>query len=102
VARGTGSVREALRRGEAYLVLLARDASPTQTKKITGILEHRDVPSVAFWTQEELGRALGGQPVSAVALTEPDFAASFLEKLPVDTGPSRGPKTEEEDQRHAG
>lgn len=100
--RGTGAVREALRDGDAHLVLLARDASPTQTKKITGILEHRDVPSVASWTQAELGRALGAPPVSAVALTDPAFATSFLEKLAVDPGRASDSKTEEEDRTHAG
>jgi ribosomal protein L7Ae-like RNA K-turn-binding protein len=84
-------------------VILARDASKTQTTKITGILEHRDIPSVAWWTREELGRALGHQPLSAVALTQPAFAASFLEKLEVARGPTADSTTdEEEDQRHAG
>ena len=80
-------------------MLLARDASTTQTKKITGLLEHRDVPSVARWTRAELGRALGERPLTAVALTRAAFAASFLEKLSA----ARDPTTdEEEDQRHAG
>ncbi len=83
-------------------MLLARDASPTQMKKITGILEHRDVPSDASWTQAELGRALGGPPVSAVAVTDPDLAAGFLAKRGVDTGRASDLKTEEEDRTHAG
>lgn len=102
VVRGTGAVRDALRKGDAHLVVMARDASPTQTKKITGLLKHREVPSVVSWTQAELGQALGGQPVSAVAVTQPGFAASFLEKLPVEMGSQDGPTTEEEDQTHAG
>lgn len=96
-------MRDALREGEAHLVILARDASKTQTTKITGILQHRDIPSVAWWTQAELGRALGHRPLSAVALTQSAFAASFLEKLETARGPLRASKTdEEEDQRHAG
>ena len=84
-------------------MLLARDASTTQTKKITGLLEHRDVPSVARWTRAELGRALGERPLTAVALTQAAFAASFLEKLSAASGPGTDPTTdEEEDQRHAG
>ena len=72
-------------------------------KKITGILEHRDIPSVTYWTQVELGRALGDQPVSAAALTESAFAVSFLEKFKAALGPEVDPTTEEEeDQRHAG
>ena len=96
-------MREALRAGEAHLVILARDGSPTQMKKITGILAHREVPTIATWTQAELGRALGSRPVSAVARTQPAFAASFLEKHEAATDPGSGPTTEEEeDQRHAG
>jgi hypothetical protein len=72
-------------------------------KKITGILAHRDIPTIATWTQAELGRALGGRPVTAVALTQPAFAASFQKKHAAATDPGSGPTTEEEeDQRHAG
>lgn len=103
MVRGTGPVRDALREDRAQLVILARDASKTQTTKITGILKHRDIPSVAWWTRAELGRALGHRPLTAVALTHSAFAASFLEKLEMARGPIAGSKTdEEEDQRHAG
>jgi ribosomal protein L7Ae-like RNA K-turn-binding protein len=103
VVRGTGPVREALRAGEASLVLLARDASPTQTKKITGILAHREIPSIVYGTKAELGQALGSGPVTAVALTQSALAASFLKKFEASTGSGSSPTTEEEeDQRYAG
>lgn len=102
VVRGTDAVRGALRDGEAHLVLMARDASDTQRKKIIPLLEHRGVPSAVLGSRTELGEALGGPPLSAVALTKPAFAASFLEKLAVDAGADERPATTEEDQTNAG
>lgn len=89
--RGTEAVRTALRDGEAFLVLLAGDASETQKKKIVGLLEHRGVPSAVLGTREDLGRAVGGPPLSAVALTQRGFAARFIEDGEANKGPIRLP-----------
>jgi len=102
VIRGTDAVRTALREGDACLVILAEDAAETQTKKITGLLGNRGVPSAVLGTREELGRALGGPPLSAVALSQPAFAERFREKLEANPGALGRPAKEEEDQTNAG
>lgn len=95
-------MRTALRAGDARLVILAEDASETQRKKLTGLLGNRGVPSAVLGTREELGRALGGSPLSALALTQPAFAERFVEKLEANTGAWERPATEEEEKTNAG
>jgi ribosomal protein L7Ae-like RNA K-turn-binding protein len=102
VVRGTDAVRDALRNGEAFLVIQAGDASETQTRKLSGLLEHRGVPSAVLGTREELGRALGGQPLSAVALTQRTFAERFLEKLEASPAALERSANGEEEQTNAG
>ena len=81
VERGVDATRRAVREGRARLVLIADDASAAQLKKITGLLEHRPVPRHQVVGQEALGAALGGGPVSAVAVTRGDFVEPMLRHL---------------------
>jgi ribosomal protein L7Ae-like RNA K-turn-binding protein len=82
VERGVDAARRALREGRARLILFADDASATQLRKLTGLLEHRPVPRRRIADRAALGAALGAPPVSAVAITRSEFAESMLRKLP--------------------
>ena len=84
VERGVDAARRAVRDGRARLILIADDASATQLKKLTGLLEHRPVPRRRVADRVALGAALGAPPVSAVAITRSEFANSMLERLPAD------------------
>lgn len=95
-------MRHALREGTAHLVLLAEDASETQLKKITGLLENREIPSAVLGSREELGGAVGGPPLAAVALTQRTFAEGFLRKLEVARGALVRSGTEEDERTNAG
>jgi ribosomal protein L7Ae-like RNA K-turn-binding protein len=86
VERGVDAARRAVRDGRARLILIADDASATQLKKITGLLEHRPVPRRRVADRAALGAALGAAPLSAVAITRREFAESMLERLPEDLG----------------
>lgn len=76
---GTGAARAAVREGKAAAVLLAADASPTQSRKLIPLLEARGTPFAVRMTQAELGAALGRAPVSAVAVTDPNLARRLME-----------------------
>ncbi len=82
VERGLDATRRALRDGRARLVLIAGDASATQLKKITGLLEHRPVPRRWVAGRVALGAAVGAPPLSAVAVTRREFAERMLRQLP--------------------
>lgn len=76
------AARRAVREGRARLVLIAEDASAAQLKKITGLLEHRTVPARVAGGRDELGAAVGGPPLSALAITRREFAEPLLRQLP--------------------
>lgn len=102
VIRGTEAVRNALRAGDAQLVLLASDAAPGQIAKLSGLLEHREVPSAVLGTRADLGRALGGVALSAVALRPSPFADRLIADLTAELAAGERPGSQEEDGTHAG
>lgn len=78
---GTAATRDAIRSGRARLVVMAEDASKTQKEKVERLLRHRSVPSRVLGSRNELGRALGTGPLSAVAVTDPSIAKALEERL---------------------
>lgn len=74
IVTGTDAVRRAVRDGEISRVFLAADAAPGQTGKLTPLLEARQVPFHSLSTRNALGAAVGRGPVSALGLTNKNFA----------------------------
>lgn len=74
IVTGTDAVRRAVRDGEVARVLLATDAAPGQAGKLTPLLEARQVPFHFLTTRDVLGAAVGRGPVSALGLTNQNFA----------------------------
>ena len=81
VATGTERVGQALASRTAKLVLVARDASPVQLKKIEGIIRRTAVPTAVLGDRSDLGAAVGGPPLSAVAVTDARLAREMLRRL---------------------
>lgn len=103
VALGAEAVREALRRGEVALVVIASDAAPGQAGKVERLLSHGEVPWRRMGTRAELGAALGAPPVTAVGVTGTGFATRLLEELDAEADPREGePRALEDDQTYAG
>lgn len=80
---GTDMVRQAVREGKVEGVLIAADASPAQQGKLLPLLEARGVRRQLLLTRAELGRAIGRNPVTAVAVTDRNFAGRALEMADV-------------------
>lgn len=95
IAAGTGSTRRALKEGRARLVLLAEDASETQRDKVMNLLRHGTTPRATVGTREALGAAVGSAPVSALAVTDKQFAKELVtrfgveSRVPVENGTRR-------------
>ncbi|MEZ4414212.1 MAG: L7Ae/L30e/S12e/Gadd45 family ribosomal protein [Gemmatimonadota bacterium] len=85
VAPGTARAREAIRRGEARLVLVAADASPAQVDKVRKPAERHGIPLFVWGDRESLGRAVGAGPLSAVAVTRADLAKAVLARVAPET-----------------
>jgi ribosomal protein L7Ae-like RNA K-turn-binding protein len=82
VAPGTEAVRQAIRDGQAKLVLLAADASRAQIDKVQRTLAGRpEVPHAMFGDRDALGAALGVAPVTAVAVTHAALAGQMRAEL---------------------
>jgi ribosomal protein L7Ae-like RNA K-turn-binding protein len=79
LAHGTDAARGAARDGKAAAVLVAADAAPTQARKLIPLLEARGIPFAVCLTRDEIGAAIGRGPVSAVAITDRNFARRVLE-----------------------
>ena len=78
---GTEQVRKAVREGKAQRVLLAADGAPSQQAKLTPLLDARKVKYHIGFSRDELGTAIGRNPVSAVGITDANFARRVGELL---------------------
>lgn len=81
IVPGTAAVRDAIRSGEAKLVLLASDASPAQVAKIRRTMAGCPAPEASLGSRNDLGAALGLDPVSAVAVTSAPLADRLTAEL---------------------
>ncbi len=81
VASGIGSVRRAIRDGEALLILMAEDASSVQMNKIRTTKDDESIPRVTLGDRATLGTAVGTSELSAVAITQSSFADRLVEEL---------------------
>ena len=76
---GTAAARAAVREGKAAAVVIAADASPTQSRKLVPLLRARGTPFAVCMTQADLGGALGRGPVTAVAVLDTHLARRIIE-----------------------
>jgi len=88
VELGVASARQAVRDGRARLVILARDAAPTQLAKVERLAKAREVPLLRVDEAAVLGSAVGMGPVAAVAVTRRTFARAIIDKAGPGTGAS--------------
>lgn len=87
VVPGTERAREAVRAGEAKLVLVAVDASDNSRDKILPLLRVRGVPHLVRFDRAALGAAVGRGPLSAVAVTGAPLAERLKTILGNDSEP---------------
>lgn len=74
VVAGTQAVREAGRRGDLRLLLIARDATDNARRRVRGAASDRAVATLRCGTRETLGRAIGRAGVAVVGVTDPGLA----------------------------
>ena len=79
LVQGVGAARQGVHDGEVAGVILAADASPTQSKKLVPLLQARGVPHAACLSRAEIGAAIGQGPVTALAIRDGSFARRALE-----------------------
>jgi ribosomal protein L7Ae-like RNA K-turn-binding protein len=86
IVSGIDAVRRAARENNVFRVILADDAAPGQQGKLTPLLEARRVPFHTVFTRDELGAATGRGAVSAIGITDSNFARRTGELVAALTG----------------
>lgn len=71
----------AIREGKVRLLILALDAGAATAKRYTDKCAYYNVPLTRPATREELGKALGTSPRTAVAVLDDGFALKISELL---------------------
>lgn len=74
VAAGETAAEQAVRKEKAALLVLAEDASANTKKKFRNSAAYYGIPLVETGRKEELGRAIGAEQRSILAVTEEGFA----------------------------
>lgn len=74
LAIGVDAARDALRRGSAEAVVLARDAGERAHERLDALAGHREVPIFTGPDAERIGAALGRPPVHGVAVLDRQLA----------------------------
>ncbi len=72
---------EAVRKGSAMLVILAKDASANTKKLFTNKCSYYEVPLYEYGTKEELGRAIGKEFRSSLGVCDAGLADAIIEQL---------------------
>ena len=78
VASGEFQTEESIKTGEASLVLIAGDASPGTTKKFTDKCSYYGVPVLILSDKDTLGRVIGKNERSVIALKDEQFSTKVL------------------------
>lgn len=78
VKSGEFATTEAVKSGKAWLVIVAEDASDNTKKEFTNMCKFYEVPYWEYGLKEELGRAMGKEMRTSVAVCDEGFSESFI------------------------
>lgn len=81
IKTGENAVKAAIIDGDAYLVLVATDASANTKKLFSDKCSYYEVPYFEYGTKEELGRHTGTEYRASIAVIEEGFAKSIQKKI---------------------
>jgi len=84
--KGTNEVTKAIERGDAKLVVAAKDVSPPEiTMHLPLLCEEKGIPFVSVASKEELGAAAGiDKPTSSVAIVQEGEAKNLIKDIIAD------------------
>ena len=81
VVSGETAVQEAVRSSKACLIVLAEDASDNTKKKFCNKSKFYCVPCIEFGEKEMLGRCIGKDQRSVLAVTNESLAKALKEEI---------------------
>lgn len=78
-AIGEGKAQDAVRRGEAYMIVLSDDAAANTAKKFSDMSRFHGTPLVRAGDRFKLGSAVGRDFAVVIAVTDRGFAKRLAE-----------------------
>ena len=81
IVSGEFSTENAIRDGSAYLVVIAKDASDKTKKKFNDKCTYYNVPIAFYSDKEQLGKSIGCDIRTSIAVTDEGLAKSLIRKL---------------------
>lgn len=81
IKSGEFSTTEAVKSYKAYLVVVANDASDNTKKEFQNMCSFYEVPYFEYSTKEQLGRAIGKEQRSSLAVCDEGFSKSLITYL---------------------
>lgn len=78
---GEFQTTEAVKGKKAFIVLVATDASDNTKKEFRNMCAYYETPYYEFSTKENLGRAIGKDVRSSVAVLDEGFSKSLIKNL---------------------
>ena len=81
VASGEFQSEDAIVHGTAGFVIIAEDASDNTKKKFMDKCNYRGIRYEIFGNKDELGRLIGKNERSVVAITDDDFSTQFIKRF---------------------
>ncbi len=81
IVSGEFSTENAIKRRKAFLVIVATDASDNTKKKFTDKCSFYNVPLFFYSDKESIGRAIGLEMRTSVAVTDAGFANTLIKKI---------------------
>ncbi len=85
VVSGEFSVEKAIKSNQAFLVMIAADASDNTKKMFRNMCNYRNVPLVHYGDKESLGKCMGKQLRVSIAFLDEGFANAILKQVPQET-----------------
>ena len=86
IRSGEFQVEKAVKENQAFVVIVATDASDLSKKSYRDMCSFYQVPIYEYQTKEELGRCIGKEFRAAVAVVDEGFAKGIIKKLEIQGG----------------
>ncbi|MCI8977806.1 50S ribosomal protein L7ae [bacterium 1xD8-48] len=78
---GEFSTEKAVKEGSAAMVIIGNDASDNTKKKFTNMCAFYNTPIYFYSDKVQLGRAIGREMRTSVAVTDEGMAANIMKRL---------------------
>ena len=86
IRSGEFQVEKAVKENQAFVMIVATDASDLSKKSYRDMCSFYQVPIYEYQTKEELGRCIGKEFRAAVAVVDEGFAKGIIKKLEIQGG----------------